>query len=126
MKLMGVEPEVVRYGSQLHFQRARVAKSADAKDLKSFFRQRECGFKSRPGHQNSLFPKANFVYAGGKFIVVDEDGGLTLAKFTPEGATVISKASLLEHNAWTAPSLAGTKLYVRDRKSIVALDLAAR
>jgi integrase/recombinase XerD len=27
-----------------------VAKSADAKDLKSFFRQRECGFKSRPGH----------------------------------------------------------------------------
>src|SRR5215467_14241986 len=30
---------------------ARVAKSADAKDLKSFSRQRECGFKSRPGHQ---------------------------------------------------------------------------
>ena len=34
---------------------ARVAKSADAKDLKSFFRQRECGFKSHPGHHiNSL------------------------------------------------------------------------
>src|SRR5436309_12487414 len=30
---------------------ARVAKSADAKDLKSFFAQAECGFKSRPGHQ---------------------------------------------------------------------------
>ncbi len=30
--------------------RARVAKSADAKDLKSFFAQAECGFKSRPGH----------------------------------------------------------------------------
>jgi LacI family transcriptional regulator len=29
-----------------------VAKSADAKDLKSFSRQRECGFKSRPGHQS--------------------------------------------------------------------------
>ena len=28
-----------------------MAKSADAKDLKSFFRQRECGFKSHPGHQ---------------------------------------------------------------------------
>jgi hypothetical protein len=27
-----------------------VAKSADAKDLKSFFAQAECGFKSRPGH----------------------------------------------------------------------------
>jgi len=32
-------------------QEARVAKSADAKDLKSFFAQAECGFKSRPGHQ---------------------------------------------------------------------------
>ena len=32
-------------------ERARVAKSADATDLKSVFRQRECGFNSRPGHQ---------------------------------------------------------------------------
>ena len=30
---------------------ARVAKLVDAKDLKSFSRQRECGFDSRPGHQ---------------------------------------------------------------------------
>ena len=32
-------------------QCARVAKLADAKDLKSFLPQGECGFKSRPGHQ---------------------------------------------------------------------------
>ena len=30
-----------------------MAKSADATDLKSVFRQRECGFKSRPGHQEN-------------------------------------------------------------------------
>jgi hypothetical protein len=30
-----------------------VAKSADAKDLKSFSPQGECGFKSRPGHQRN-------------------------------------------------------------------------
>jgi outer membrane protein assembly factor BamB len=76
--------------------------------------------------QERAFPKANFVYADGKFIVVDEDGGVSLATFSPEGAKVISRATLLEHNAWTAPSLAGTKLYVRDRKSIVALDVGAR
>jgi len=75
--------------------------------------------------QERVFAKANFIYADGKFIVVDEDGVVSLAKFTPEGATVVSKATLLEHNAWTAPSLAGTKLYVRDRKSVVALDLGA-
>ncbi len=34
-----------------------MAKSADAKDLKSFFAQAECGFKSRPGHQlGDTFP----------------------------------------------------------------------
>ncbi len=32
---------------------ARVAKLADAKDLKSFSPQGECGFKSRPGHHQS-------------------------------------------------------------------------
>lgn len=73
--------------------------------------------------QDRAFPKANFVYADGKFIVVDEDGGLTLASMSPEGAKVLSKASLFSHNAWTPPSLAGTKLYVRDRKSIMALDV---
>ena len=34
-----------------YYQHARVAKLADARDLKSLFRQRECGFKSHPGHQ---------------------------------------------------------------------------
>ena len=33
------------------FGQARVAKLADAKDLKSFLPKGECGFKSRPGHQ---------------------------------------------------------------------------
>ena len=32
-----------------------MAKLADAKDLKSFSRQRECGFKSRPGHHSIIW-----------------------------------------------------------------------
>jgi outer membrane protein assembly factor BamB len=73
--------------------------------------------------QERAFPKASFVYADGKFFVVDEDGGVSLATFSPAGAKVISKFSLLEHNAWTAPTLVRTKLYGRDRKSIAALDV---
>jgi outer membrane protein assembly factor BamB len=72
------------------------------------------------------FPKANFVYADRKFIIVDEDGNLALATIGPEGVKVLSKTHLLESNAWTAPTLAGTKLYVRDRHTIIALDLAAK
>jgi outer membrane protein assembly factor BamB len=73
--------------------------------------------------QDRTFAKASFLYVDGKFIIVDEDGHLGLATATPEGFKIISKVDLLKSNAWTVPSLVGTKLYVRDRKTIMALDL---
>lgn len=73
--------------------------------------------------QDRAFPKANFIYADGKFVVVDEDGNLALANFSPPGLQVLSKVHLLESNAWTAPTLVGKRLYVRDRTSMLALDL---
>ena len=69
------------------------------------------------------FAKANLVYANGKLIILDEDGRLALATVSPEGLKVLSQVDLLQSNCWTAPSLSGRTLYVRDRKSIVALDL---
>jgi outer membrane protein assembly factor BamB len=75
--------------------------------------------------QERVFPKASFIYADGKFFVVDEDGGVSLATFSPDSAKVISKASLLKSNVWTAPALANKTLYVRDRQSIMALDVGA-
>jgi len=73
--------------------------------------------------QDRTFPKASFVYADGKFVVIDEDGTLALANFTPQGLKVLSRVALMRSNAWTAPSLAGTRLYLRDRTSLLALDL---
>jgi hypothetical protein len=73
--------------------------------------------------QDRTFPKANFIYADGKFIVLDEDGALALADFTPQGLKVLSRAALLSNNAWTVPSLAGGRLYLRDRSTLMALDL---
>jgi outer membrane protein assembly factor BamB len=75
--------------------------------------------------QDRSFPKANFVYADGKIILLDEDGVLALVTFSPQGMKVISKANVLTNLAWTPPTLAGTKLYVRDRKTVVALDLGS-
>jgi outer membrane protein assembly factor BamB len=74
--------------------------------------------------QDRTFPKANFVYADGKMILLDEDGVLALVTLSPQGMKVISKANLLTHLAWTPPTLSGTKLYVRDRRMILALDLS--
>ena len=73
--------------------------------------------------QDRSFPKANFLHADGKLIILDEDGNLALATVSPAGLKVISKANLMKNLAWTAPTLVGTKLYLRDRRTIAAFDL---
>ena len=75
--------------------------------------------------RNRSFPRASFLLAEGRFIILDEDGDLLLAAPTAEGLNVLSKVALLSNNAWTVPSLAGTRLYLRDRKNIMALELRA-
>lgn len=39
---------------------------------------------------------------------------------------LIHHTSGVQNTAWTPPTLAGAKLYLRDRKNLVALDLAAK
>jgi len=73
--------------------------------------------------QDRSFAKASFLYADGKFIILDEDGNLALATASPAGLKVHSKIGLLKNLAWTVPTLVGTKLFIRDRKTIMALDL---
>lgn len=67
--------------------------------------------------------RASFIYADGRFIILDEDGRLALATPTPTGLQIHSKVELLARVAWTGPTLAGRRLYIRDRKQILALDL---
>ncbi len=73
--------------------------------------------------QDRTFGKVNMVLADGKVILLDEGGDLALVTLSPEGMQVRWRVPLLEGNAWTAPALVGTKLYVRDRRTIMALDL---
>ena len=74
--------------------------------------------------QDRSFARAQLLYADGKVIVLDEDGVLGLATVSPQGLKVLAKASVLQHVAWTPPTLVGTTLYVRDRQSISAFDLS--
>jgi outer membrane protein assembly factor BamB len=67
--------------------------------------------------------KANCLYADKKLIILDEDGRLILARADPEGYEEIGRAQVCKKNAWTVPTLVGKTLYVRDRKTIMALDL---
>ena len=61
--------------------------------------------------------------ADGKLIILDEDGSLGLTTVSPQGLLVLSRATVLENLAWTPPTLGGTTLYVRDRKTIAAFAL---
>ena len=71
------------------------------------------------------YPEANLIYADGKVVILDQDGNLALARVSPEGLKVLSSVpSLLKNNAWTPPTLVGTRLYIRDRHEMMALDLA--
>lgn len=74
--------------------------------------------------QERGFAKAQLLYADGKIILADQDGTLALCKVSPEKLEVLSKASVLQSIAWTPPTLVGTRLYVRDRRTIAAFDLA--
>jgi outer membrane protein assembly factor BamB len=73
--------------------------------------------------QDRTFAKANLVRAGDKVVLLDEDGNLGLVTLSPQGMKVLARAQVATNNAWTAPSLAGSTLYVRDRRDIMAFDL---
>ena len=70
------------------------------------------------------FAKGNAIYADGRVIVLDEDGKLYLTTATPEDLTVHSQVELLDRVAWSAPTIVGSTMYVRNKVRIMALDLA--
>jgi outer membrane protein assembly factor BamB len=67
--------------------------------------------------------RASSVHADGKLILLDEDGVLALAYPDAKGLNLRSRAQVLSNRAWTIPTLVGTKLYLRDRVNIKALEL---
>jgi outer membrane protein assembly factor BamB len=73
--------------------------------------------------QDRAFAKANFVLAGERLFVVDDDGTVAIATVSREGLKVLGEAQLLRANAWTGPVPAGSRLFVRDRHKVLALGL---
>ncbi|CAN5732147.1 PQQ-like beta-propeller repeat protein [soil metagenome] len=73
--------------------------------------------------QDRSFSHASFLYADNKFILLDEDGTLGLASPAPTGLNIHSRVELLGGTSWTVPTLVGSTLYVRDRRTAMALQL---
>jgi outer membrane protein assembly factor BamB len=73
--------------------------------------------------QDRSFARAQLLHADGKLVVLDEDGALGLASVSPQGLKVLARADVLTNRSWTPPTLAGTTLFVRDRRTMAAFDL---
>ena len=69
------------------------------------------------------FARSTLLHADGKLIILDEDGNLGLATVSHDGLRILAESPVLSGTAWTVPTLVGTTLYVRDRTTIMALEL---
>lgn len=71
------------------------------------------------------FAKATMVLAGEHAVILDETGTLALASLSPKGIDIHAKiADVLEEKAWTVPTIAGDRMYIRDYHHIKAFDLS--
>lgn len=69
------------------------------------------------------FGHGTLVYADGHFFVQGEKGQLALIEATPTSYSEKALVRVLGDKCWTVPTLANGRLYVRDEKSIVCLDV---
>jgi outer membrane protein assembly factor BamB len=74
--------------------------------------------------QERSIEKATFVWADQKLITLDQDGNLMIAHPSTQGFKISAKAPLLTRLSWTPPALVGTRLYIRDRRNMMAVDLS--
>jgi outer membrane protein assembly factor BamB len=71
--------------------------------------------------------RATMIAVQGHLVSLDERGGLRLIVARPDGYRAKGEVrGLLEYKAWAAPALAEGRLYLRDQKHLVCLDLRKR
>ena len=67
---------------------------------------------------------AQSLYADNKLIFLDQSGQLAIARVSPTNIETLDTAQITEPVSWTLPTLVSTKLYVRDKKHILVIELA--
>lgn len=70
------------------------------------------------------FNKGSLLLADGRLIIFSEQGLLAMAEASPDAYKEQGRAQILDGRTWTMPTLAGKKLYLRNEKVMVALEMA--
>lgn len=75
-----------------------------------------------------FFGRGSLTQAGTRFIILGERGTLALAELSPKGYHEICRGWIkgTAYPTWPSPVLAGKRLYLRDAKKVICLDLAPK
>ena len=69
------------------------------------------------------FGRGSLIAADGKLFVLGEAGNLAIVNASSDGFVEKAAAEVLSGKSWTAPSIAGGKLYLRNHEELVCLDV---
>ena len=72
------------------------------------------------------FGRGSLILADGHLLVMGEGGQLAAIEATPLEYREKSRFQAFSSKCWTAPSLAGRKLYLRDETEVMCLDLTPK
>lgn len=89
----------------------KTLKCIDAQTGATMWRHRELGHGS-------------LILAGGLLIALGDAGTLVLAVATPDGYVQRGRLQAFKGKTWTMPSLSGGRLFLRDERELLALNVA--
>lgn len=68
-----------------------------------------------------------FIFADGKFFILNDDGEMTIATATPKEFKVLDRARIIDgQDSWGPVALTGGYMLIRDSKTMVCLNMKAR
>jgi len=71
-------------------------------------------------------PGGPIILADDKLVIVTEDGKLVLAKATPAGYQKLGEATILRDGVRAHPALVAGKLFARDDRELICVELGAK
>ncbi|MCI0642821.1 MAG: PQQ-like beta-propeller repeat protein [Gemmataceae bacterium] len=74
--------------------------------------------------EERLQSRSTLLAADGHLLVLDQDGNLSAVEWTPKAYRVKGELpNVLTRKSWAVPALANGRLYLRDERQVVCLDL---
>ncbi len=97
----------------------------DAGDSRNQFvvcRSGDCMKFTTTSGKKERFGLGPYIFADGKFFILNDDGEMTIAKATPSGFSVLDKKKIIDgQDSWGPIAITGGYLLMRDSKELVCL-----